>query len=150
MKESAMLELANQPHRAPITIEGYASLFGSKDFSSDMFEAGAFLKSLGGKREIRMLFNHDVDKCIGRWDEIKEDQNGLFVRGNVCDITTIELINDGVIDGLSVGFKTKKDKRVPGCRRILQADLWEISIVTFPMHQSARFYKVKLEAVANA
>lgn len=51
----------------------------------------------------------------------------------------------GALDGLSIGFRTVRAKRDPatGVRRILEADLWEISVVTFPMLPSARVSNVK-------
>jgi hypothetical protein len=47
---------------------------------------------------------------------------------------------DGAIDGLSIGFKTVKaaHSRLTGLRQLLHVDLWEISLVTFPMLGSAR------------
>lgn len=46
----------------------------------------------------------------------------------------------GAVDGLSIGFKAiraDRDRRT-GVRRITVIDLWEISIVTFPMQHDAR------------
>ena len=57
----------------------------------------------------------------------------------------LSLMKNGALDGLSIGFQTVKSKtdRGTGVRRILEADLWEISIVTFPMLPSARVSNVK-------
>ncbi len=45
------------------------------------------------------------------------------------------LMQAGALDGLSIGFRTVKSRRdrATGVRRIQQVDLWEISIVTFPL-----------------
>jgi HK97 family phage prohead protease len=50
------------------------------------------------------------------------------------------LIAKGAVDGLSIGFRTVKSTRDPrsGHRRLWEIDLWEISIVTFPMMDRAR------------
>ena len=50
------------------------------------------------------------------------------------------LIASGAIDGLSIGFRTVRATRDPRSRhrRLWQIDLWEISIVTFPMLAGAR------------
>ena len=57
----------------------------------------------------------------------------------------LQLMKSGALDGLSIGFQTVRSKtdRASGVRRILEADLWEISIVTFPMLPSARVSNVK-------
>ena len=55
------------------------------------------------------------------------------------------LMKTGALDGLSIGFRTiraRQDAKT-GVRRILEADLWEISVVTFPMLPSARISNVK-------
>ena len=54
-------------------------------------------------------------------------------------------MREGALDGLSIGFRTIKAKSesATGVRRILEADLWEISVVTFPMLPGARVQAVK-------
>jgi uncharacterized protein len=134
------------------TFSGYASLFGAVDLGKDMVERGAFAKSLRtrGAAGIRMLFQHDPNEPIGAWQEIREDQRGLFVKGKLTQGVakareTLELMREGALDGLSIGFRTIKAKSesATGVRRILEADLWEISVVTFPMLPGARVQAVK-------
>ena len=134
------------------TFSGYASLFGAVDLGKDMVERGAFAKSLRtrGAAGIRMLFQHDPNEPIGSWQEIREDQRGLFVKGKLTQGVakareTLELMREGALDGLSIGFRTIKAKSesATGVRRILEADLWEISVVTFPMLPGARVQAVK-------
>ncbi len=49
------------------------------------------------------------------------------------------LMQEGALDGLSIGFRTVSAKPgADGSRRLLGIDLWEISVVTFPMQPSAR------------
>ncbi|MGB3416802.1 MAG: HK97 family phage prohead protease [Mesorhizobium sp.] len=131
---------------------GYASLFGKVDLGKDAVERGAFANSLRsrGATGIRMLFQHDPGEPIGTWTEIREDARGLFVRGRLArDVKrareVLSLMRSGALDGLSIGFRTVKARRDPttGVRRILEADLWEISIVTFPMLPEARIEMVK-------
>lgn len=57
----------------------------------------------------------------------------------------LELMREGALDGLSIGFRTVKARNEAGTgiRRILEADLWEISVVTFPMLAGARVETVK-------
>jgi HK97 family phage prohead protease len=52
----------------------------------------------------------------------------------------LALLRAGVVDGLSIGFRTVKGRVDPASRvrRIIDLDLWEISIVTFPLLSGAR------------
>ena len=131
---------------------GYASLFGRVDLGKDVVEKGAFAASLKarGAAGIRMLFQHDPAEPIGVWSEIREDARGLFVRGRLTkDVArareVLSLMRGGALDGLSIGFRAVRAKSDPrsGVRRILEADLWEISVVTFPMLPDARVDMVK-------
>ena len=128
-----------------LRIAGHASLFGAADLSRDVVEAGAFSAALAkrGAGGIRMLFQHDPARPVGVWESLREDARGLAVRGRLTAGASAELaalIADGAIDGLSIGFRTVKARTDPRTRlrHILEADLWEISIVTFPMLPGAR------------
>ncbi len=129
------------------TIAGYASLFDIPDQGGDIVARGAFTDTLArhGTSGIRMLFQHDPREPIGIWTSIVEDARGLRVEGKLTlqasrarDLDA--LIRDGALDGLSIGFKTVSSQRLPrsGLRRLTRIDLWEISIVTFPMLSAAR------------
>ena len=64
----------------------------------------------------------------------------------------LALMRAGAIDGLSIGFKAVRARRdrPRGVRRIEQIDLWEISIVTFPMLPEARVSAVITPRMALA
>lgn len=141
------------------SFSGYASLFGEVDLGKDCVERGAFLKSLArrGAKGVRMLFQHDPAEPIGAWRVIREDARGLYVEGVLAEGVArarevLELMRKGALDGLSIGFQTVRAKSDPksGIRRILEADLWEISIVTFPMLPSARIGEVKAQPMIAA
>jgi uncharacterized protein len=132
--------------------EGYASLFNREDLGHDVILPGAFRQSLAAKGAggIKMLFQHDPAEPIGVWDDIHEDSKGLYARGHLMpDVTkareVLSLMRAGALDGLSIGFKAeggRRDART-GIRRIAKVDLWEISVVTFPMLPDARVSAVK-------
>ncbi|MEA2974761.1 MAG: uncharacterized protein QOF19_281 [Alphaproteobacteria bacterium] len=133
-------------------IEGYASLFGEIDAARDMVMPGAFAQSLRlrGVRRVPMLFQHDPAEPIGIWLELREDHRGLYARGRLIpDVKraaeVLALLRAGTSDGLSIGFRTVKGRIDPKTRiRKLDAvDLWEISIVTFPLLAGARVSAVK-------
>jgi uncharacterized protein len=132
--------------------EGYASLFDRADLGHDVIARGAFRNSLNlrGVGNVRMLYQHDPAQPIGVWERIYEDARGLFVRGRLTlDVAKARevraLMKAGAIDGLSIGFKTLKGRRdsATGLRRLTDVDLWEISIVTFPMLPEARITTIK-------
>jgi uncharacterized protein len=134
------------------TFSGYASVFGEVDLGKDTIERGAFANSLVERSAsgVRMLYQHDPNEPIGRWTTIREDSRGLYVEGvlsaGVARAREVfALMKSGALDGLSIGFRTVKARSEPktGVRRILEADLWEISVVTFPMLPSARVSDVK-------
>jgi HK97 family phage prohead protease len=134
------------------TFSGYASLFGETDLNRDRVMPGAFAKSLArrGAAGVRMLFQHDPATPIGVWTEVREDSRGLFVRGRLTtDVAkgreALALMRAGAIDGLSIGFRTVRGKTdaKTGVRSLVEIDLWEISVVTFPMLPTARVTMVK-------
>jgi HK97 family phage prohead protease len=136
--------------------EGYASLFGVADFGKDMVVPGAFAASLArrGIRGLRMLWQHDPAQPIGRWLSITEDARGLHVRGklNLAVERAREihaLMKEGAVDGLSIGYRVERARhdRAAGVRRLERLDLWEISVVTFPMLPGARVSGVKRGAI---
>lgn len=132
--------------------EGYASLFNRQDMGRDVVAPGAFAESLArrGARGIKMLFQHDANQPIGVWDTIREDSRGLYVTGRLIPEVTkarevLAMMRAGAIDGLSIGFRALAGKRDrgSGVRRLAKIDLWEISVVTFPMLPDARVTAVK-------
>lgn len=150
--ERKFVDLVLDEVEADGSFSGYASLFGRVDLGKDLVERGAFANSLRarGAAGIRMLFQHDPSEPIGVWTEIREDARGLFVRGRLTQEVgrareVLSLLRGGALDGLSIGFRAVKARRDPttGVRRILEADLWEISVVTFPMLPGARVETVK-------
>ena len=128
-----------------LKIEGYASLFWTRDLNDDVTAAGAFEGSLAasGPAGVKMLHQHDDAEPIGVWDEITEDAKGLFVRGRILRATprgrlVAALVEAGALDGLSIGFRQVKARQDGRLRVLGRAELWEVSIVTFPMLPGAR------------
>ena len=138
--------------------EGYGSVFGNKDLGNDVIEKGAFEKSLKKRKpyQVKLLYQHKSDMPIGVFDEIKEDENGLKVKGRLALQTqagkeAYELMKMGALDGLSIGFKVNPkevsyDKRA-NKRIIKEVDLMEVSLVTFPMNPKATVMSVKGEEI---
>jgi uncharacterized protein len=129
-------------------VEGYASLFGRRDQGGDIVQKGAYAASLkaleAARRRVKMLWQHDPAQPIGIWDEVREDTTGLWVKGRI--LTEVEkgreaaaLLAAGAIDGLSIGYRTLRAERDGKGQRVLsELELWEVSLVTFPMLSEAR------------
>jgi HK97 family phage prohead protease len=139
-------------------VEGYASLFGEVDQARDMVMPGAFTQTLQnrGLRRIPMLFQHDPAEPVGIWLELREDWRGLWARGRLIPEVArgrelLALVREGAIDGLSIGYRTVRGRIDPKTRirRLYQVDLWEVSIVTFPLLTGARVRAVKGRARPN-
>ena len=160
-RSTRMLARAPGPKFSPLpvaqmdadgTFRGYASLFNRVDLGRDRVLPGAFAKSLKqrGTGGVRMLFQHDPSQVIGNWLTIREDAAGLFVEGHLSpDVEKARevrsLMRTGALDGLSIGFHTVRARRdaATGIREIIEADLWEVSVVTFPMLPDARVSEIK-------
>lgn len=129
-------------------VAGYASVFGVRDQGGDIVEPGAYAASLARLRErggrVRMLWQHDPAQPIGLWDEVAEDARGLRVKGRLLTEVArareaAALLTAGAVEGLSIGYRTLRAEKLPGGgRRLLELDLWEVSLVTFPMLPAAR------------
>lgn len=129
-----------------MAITGYASLWGVADLAGDVVVRGAFAASVArrGPGGVRMLYQHCERTPVGVWTRIEEDERGLRIEGQVLDITpegrmAAALVRAGALDGLSIGFRAVKARRDGRLRVLAEVDLWEVSLVTFPMLPGARF-----------
>jgi len=120
------------------------------DLNGDVVARGAFADSLArtGPQGVRMLHQHEASAVVGVWDEMVEDDLGLRVRGRIEDWSAEArfagaLSRAGALDGLSIGFRTAKARRDGRLRVLSAVDLWEVSLVTFPMLPGARFGVVR-------
>jgi len=137
--------------------EGYASVFNTVDRGKDMMSPGAFRRSLSdrGAAGIKLLWQHDPKEPVGVLDDIFEDRRGLFIRGRlILDVArareAYRLLGAGALDGLSIGFHTlRADQGANGVRILREVDLWEISLVTFPMNEQARISSFKTDGPSD-
>ena len=132
--------------------EGYASTFGVLDLGGDIVVKGAYAGTLRerGAKGVKLLFDHNPSQPIGVWDDLREDDTGLYGRGRL--LLDIEkgrevhaLMKAGAIDGLSIGYRVVNASRdaKTGARMLEELDLREISVVTFPMNETSLIRSVK-------
>lgn len=135
--------------------EGYASVFADVDLSKDSVRPGAFAKAIAerGADGIKLLWQHDPAEPIGVIEELFEDGRGLYVKGRLLlDVQrareALALMRKGALDGLSIGFRTVRSatEEATGIRHLEEVDLWEVSLVTFPMQPAARVRHLKAAA----
>lgn len=135
--------------------EGYASTFDVIDQGGDIVVKGAYQRTLQdrGAKGIKLLNEHCPSEPIGIWEELHEDDVGLFARGRLLiDVVPkarerYELMKAGVVDGLSIGYRVITSARdtSQGARLLQEVDLREISVVTFPMNETSLITSVKGE-----
>ena len=139
-----------------LTVSGYGAVFGNMDGGGDIIMPGAFKECIAKGRKPKMLWQHDASMPIGAWDEMREDENGLYMKGRISKKAAkgaeiAELVKMGAIEGLSIGYRTQEyemdmDK---GARKLTKLDLWETSVVTFPMNELANIYAMKSEEITE-
>lgn len=138
------------------TFEGYAAVFGNVDLGGDKIEPGAFTKSLkrGGAfgSGIKMLWNHNPEHPIGVWQDLQENDKGLFGRGQfVLEVEKAKeayaLAKAKAIGGLSIGYRTVKSAMDGNVRVLKEVEVWEISLVTFPMNTAGKITAIKSEGL---
>jgi HK97 family phage prohead protease len=137
-------------------IAGYASFFDLTDQQHDRIVKGAFTKTLKAWRLLgkmpKMLWQHNPKSPIGVWTQLYEDEKGLYAEGRLAlgvqkaDEAYL-LLKEGIMDGLSIGFRPIKalQDKTNKARILLDIDLIEISLVTFGANARAIVTQVKTQ-----
>lgn len=129
-------------------IEGLAVGYGNVDHGGDQVMPGAITASLEGRKSLPMLLYHDQKRPAGAWTSWQETAEGLLVKGRFAMSAptgkeAYGLAKDGALGGLSMGFKTIRQRLEGKTRQLLEAALHEISLVTIPMNDRTRIISVK-------
>lgn len=150
----------------------YASVFNGCDSYKDTIHPGAFEETLKDRKQpVRMFWQHDPGKVIGKWLDIREDEKGLRAVGeltphNSDSENVYALLKHGAVDSLSIGFRLQKDGfknkpkecdcaeddfwcSHPSGRDIHKIDLIEISPVSLPADADATISAVKMEQITS-
>ncbi len=136
------------------TFAGYGSVYGNIDQGDDIVAPGAFAESLKAHaakgRMPALLWQHKQSEPIGTFTAMREDEHGLYVEGKLALKTqrgaeAYELMQMKALSGMSIGFQSQEDNfdRKSGIRTITKGELWEVSLVTFPMNDAARVMHIK-------
>ncbi len=137
-------------------VEGYGATWdldrGDWSGVKDQFIRGAFRDSIADylkrSRDIRLLSHHT--QIVGKFpiDSIREDDRGLFGRGEI-NLKVQEgreiyaLVQQHAISDFSIGFSVDDFSLEGDVRSIHKATIWEISAVTEPMNPYANITDIK-------
>ena len=136
----------------PGTFEGHGSIFGNVDSCGDIVVRGAFRESLTKNGLPAMLWQHNMFEPIGVFTEVREDETGLYVKGQIeieSDMgkRAYNLLKMGGLKGLSIGYRvqdfTVEQQNQRTVRKLEKLELLEISLVTFPANKMAVVTGVK-------
>lgn len=137
-------------------IAGYAATYGKVDDRPVYWVEGAFdrtVKAITDGNPVKMLWQHWSDEPVGLWTQAKADDVGLWLGGQVAmgvqkAAEHFREVAAKLVDGLSIGFRDTTEERdeETGLRRILDAEIPETSLVTFPAMGGARIKSVQAAA----
>lgn len=126
-----------------LRIAGYAALFGVADAGRDTILPGAFRETLRARRTpFPLYWQHHPEQRIGWVEAVGEDQRGLRV------IATIDnpmgragrMLRAHKVSGLSFGYRARSFRHTPQGRELAEIDLFEVSVVTYPLQHGARVH----------
>lgn len=127
-------------------VTGYFAAFNNVDLGGDMIEPGAFTKTIGergpqGANRIQFLNQHDTWQNLGKPQVLKEDNYGLYHESKISQTTlgkdALILLEDNVLDSFSIGYRVTTENIVNDVNHLKEIYLYEGSLVTFPMNESA-------------
>jgi HK97 family phage prohead protease len=128
-------------------IEGLAVGYGNVDHGGDQVMPGA-IKGLHAIKALPMLLFHDQKRPVGVWSQFRETSEGLSVKGRFSMSTRAGqeahgMARDGALAGLSMGYRTIRQRFEGKARQLLELALHEVSLVSIPMNDKTRVTSVK-------
>ena len=129
----------------PIRFAGYAALFDIADAGRDTIRRGAFARTLAARgAPLPLYWQHRPDQPIGVIEHIAEDARGLRVIARIDRPRSraAQLLAAGTVNGLSFGFRARAARHSAAGRELLDVDLFEVSLVTHPLHPMARVHLI--------
>jgi len=107
----------------------------------EVFRKGVFRNVTRAANRVKLLYQHKTDAPIGRAIMLEERDGGLYGEFRISKTEAgdeaLELIRDGVLSNLSVGFQPLEDRNVKGVINRMKAHLAEVSLVTFGAYGDA-------------
>lgn len=133
------------------TFEGYLSTW-DKDEGGDIIVPGAFKVTLEKwalkGRPVPMLWSHNSEEPIGAFTELREEDKGLFVKGQLAlgvkrAAEIYDLMKMKVVSAMSIGYSALQWEMTESARLLKEVRLWEGSLTLWPMNPMAEVTTVK-------
>jgi HK97 family phage prohead protease len=122
---------------------------------TEVIRRGAFKRTIaerGGR--VKFLAQHNTRAMpLGRASVLREDPRGLYMEARISQTRAgdeaLSLIEDGALDGLSIGFEIVRDDFDPDTNTLTlrELKLHEISLVNFPAYSDALVSGVRSQLV---
>lgn len=136
---------------------GYAARYNEQTdigWFREVMMPGAFKRAVAEGHDVRALQNHDPNLVLGRTKAgtltLESRDQGLYFDVDFPDTQTARdlraLLLRGDVDGCSVGFTVRQqnwretklaDGTIQQTREIVDADLTDVSVVTYPAYEGA-------------
>lgn len=172
---NASEKLQEQEGGAPGKVAGWAiqwdaiverfSFFDGKYYLK--FDRNAFNRAIADPSSVLLLWQHDSWTPIGRVNELENRREGLYLDGTITNATqhgaeANALVREGIVDAFSIGFSYDRFERNEDPEgldaplvTVLEADLQEISLVSFPAAEDSRIVQqskqfISAEEMSNA
>lgn len=158
--EKVKLESRQDGDRKVYTkLQGYATTWQVIETLGEEMVKGAFSKTVSERvpaRRVKLLDSHmDTADCVlGTITSAKEDSFGLFIEAELSETPRSQDVarkcDEGHLKWLSIGFRTVRDEFVRDgpddydpLRRILEAKMYEVSVVPFPADEDCEITSVR-------
>jgi HK97 family phage prohead protease len=118
-------------------VKGYFSAFDKTDSYGDVVRKGAYAKTImeqgpNSKRpRIKHLMNHDVNKPLGKLDNLTEDDYGLLYESTIGTHTLgedfLKMADSGLITEHSIGYSVVKQNQLKDWKDAKEGEaVWEL------------------------
>ena len=154
----ALSGLAIKADETSRTVSGYLAAFGVKDLQDDILIRGCFAKSLSehgvnstSPQKIAYLYQHEIEKPIGRFTRLEEDEKGLYFEAEIDKIPLGDQVltqyQSGTLNQHSIGFRYIWDKieydEMEKAYIVKEVKLFEGSVVTIGANENTPFTGMK-------
>jgi len=141
-------------------VSGYFASFGNEDSDGDIFDHGAFKKTIkengpgSALERIAYLYQHNSWEPVGYLTTLKENAHGLYFESDIPDTTkgtdVLKMYEAKVLKEHSVGFRTINESIIDSVNHIKEVRLWEGSVVTWGANSLTPFAGFKSMTKAQA
>jgi hypothetical protein len=147
-------------------IRGHAAVFNEEtiigNFFREVVRPGAFKRAIKEKQDVRALENHDANRVLGRTAagtlEMWEDKRGLAIEVTPPNTQVandlLENIRLGNVDQMSFAFTAVEEKWIEkkdeiALRELIDVDLYDVSVVTYPAYEGTSAGLRSAESILN-